>query len=389
MAKRRSRGDGGLHYDKTRQRWIASVTVGWKPNGKRDVKKASGVTKTEAKNKLDDILRDLKDGLPAADGKLTVQGVIENWLTYGLVKQSATTVDKLRALSKKHLYPTLGRRKAVELSADEIDEVLLAKAKVLSTRTLQDLRAILVRSFNRAWKRDKVKRNVALLCEVPTGRPGRPSRSLDFDQAEAVLVAAERDNSTIGNYIVASLVSGARTEEARALIWRDVHLKGKPDAQPEPIPPTIDVWRSVRASGDTKTTKSRRSLVLAHRAVCALESQRKIQRKQKQEAGKNWRNTGIVFASETGTQLDAANVRRGFRRILKAAGLNPYAWCPRELRHSFVSLLSESGLSLDQIARLLGHSGTEVTEKVYRHQLRPVLQWGAEVMDDIFPSDAA
>ncbi|HET6499339.1 MAG TPA: hypothetical protein VFG87_01125 [Amycolatopsis sp.] len=31
-----------------------------------------------------------------------------------------------------------------------------------------------------------------------------------------------------------------------------------------------------------------------------------------------------------------------------------------------------------------GHSGTAVTEQVYRHQIRPVMVEAATVMDDIF-----
>jgi hypothetical protein len=41
-------------------------------------------------------------------------------------------------------------------------------------------------------------------------------------------------------------------------------------------------------------------------------------------------------------------------------------------------------VSLEDIAGLCGHSGTTVTEKVYRHQLRPVLLSGAVAMDRIF-----
>jgi integrase len=85
---------------------------------------------------------------------------------------------------------------------------------------------------------------------------------------------------------------------------------------------------------------------------------------------------------------DSANVRREFRRVVAAAGLARAEWTPRELRHSFVSLLSEHGLSLEQIADLVGHSGTSVTEEVYRHQLRPVLLDGARAMDEIFPPQA-
>ncbi|MGH3240168.1 MAG: tyrosine-type recombinase/integrase, partial [Spirillospora sp.] len=93
----------------------------------------------------------------------------------------------------------------------------------------------------------------------------------------------------------------------------------------------------------------------------------------------------LVFASEVGTELDAANVRRKFRRIIKRSGLDPKDWTPRELRHSFVSLLSDNGVPLESIARLCGHSGTGVTEAIYRHQIRPVIDDGATVMDRIFP----
>jgi hypothetical protein len=34
MAARRSRGDGGLHFDTVRQRWIATASLGYDPAGK-------------------------------------------------------------------------------------------------------------------------------------------------------------------------------------------------------------------------------------------------------------------------------------------------------------------------------------------------------------------
>ena len=39
-------------------------------------------------------------------------------------------------------------------------------------------------------------------------------------------------------------------------------------------------------------------------------------------------------------------------------GLDPLEWTPRELRHSFVSVLSEVGVPVEQISQLVGHSGT-------------------------------
>ena len=61
-------------------------------------------------------------------------------------------------------------------------------------------------------------------------------------------------------------------------------------------------------------------------------------------------------------------------------------WKPLELRTSFVSLMSSSGVPVEEIAPLVGHTSTRTTEVVYRHELRPVITTGAEVMDRIFSS---
>jgi Arm DNA-binding domain len=59
---RRGRGEGGLHWDERRQRWIVTVTIGYDARGKRITRKASGKTKTEAKEKLKELVRDNDDG---------------------------------------------------------------------------------------------------------------------------------------------------------------------------------------------------------------------------------------------------------------------------------------------------------------------------------------
>ena len=114
---------------------------------------------------------------------------------------------------------------------------------------------------------------------------------------------------------------------------------------------------------------------------------RRLQEAARAIAGPGWHETGTVFTSSVDTPLDAANVRRAFRHVAKGAGLDPTPWTPRELRHSFVSLLSSGGVRIEDIADLCGHAGTAVTEKVYRHQLRPVLLDVAIAMDQIFEAD--
>ena len=382
MATRRSRGDGGLHWDEARKRWIATASLGHDPAGKRIVKRGSGRTKTEAKTKLKEIIRDYEDGLAIAPGDYTVAQAVTDWLAYGLNGRDPATVTANRILSEKHVIPALGARKLRELSAEDVDTWLAEKAKTLSTRTLQGLHSCLNRAVRRAMARDKVKRNVVPLCSVPQGRPGRESKALTVVQAEAVLATVEK--SRMYAYIVVSLLTGARTEELRALTWDHVDLVGAPDADP-PIPPHLAVWHSVRTGGDTKTRKSRRTLALPQRCVAALQRHRREQILDRRAAGEKWADHGLVFASKVGTQLDASHVRHDFRRAIKGApGIDPAEWTPRELRHSFVSLLSDSGVPLEEISRLVGHSSTGVTELVYRKQIRPVIQTGAAAMDDLF-----
>jgi hypothetical protein len=46
-------------------------------------------------------------------------------------------------------------------------------------------------------------------------------------------------------------------------------------------------------------------------------------------------------------------------------------------------------MAIEKIARLVGHASSHVNETVYRQELRPVLQEGAEVVDRLFGRSTA
>jgi integrase len=138
-----------------------------------------------------------------------------------------------------------------------------------------------------------------------------------------------------------------------------------------------------KAGGDTKTGKSRRTLALPRRCVDALREHRRLQAVDRLRAGELWQDHVLVFASTVGTPLSANNVIRAFQGLTEKAGLGK-GWAPREMRHTFVSVLSAKGVPVESIALLAGHDRTSTTELVYRHELRPALTQGAEVMDRIF-----
>ena len=53
-----------------------------------------------------------------------------------------------------------------------------------------------------------------------------------------------------------------------------------------------------------------------------------------------------MFTTGIGTMFDQHNLRRGFREITRAAGLGE-EWVPRELRHTFVSIMEVSRVASD------------------------------------------
>ncbi|MFI7447264.1 tyrosine-type recombinase/integrase [Nonomuraea sp. NPDC049714] len=121
---------------------------------------------------------------------------------------------------------------------------------------------------------------------------------------------------------------------------------------------------------------------LPQRCVTALRALWDHRSRVRQKDGDRWHDNDLVFAARTGTELSATDVRR----VIERAGLVAQERSPRELRHSFVSLLSADGVPIEHIARLIGHAGgSAVTEKVYRQQIRPAMQEWAVIMDRIFP----
>ena len=381
--QRRPRGDGGISWEEDRQRWRISVTVGYDlSTGRRRVRQERFKTKTEARARLRALTRDTEDGLAVPTSEVTVSQVVEDWLAFGLGKQGASTVAKYRFLASKHILPLLGDRRLRDLTTREVELWLADLSGRLSTETLHRTHACLNRAVRRALARDLVRRNVVEVAELPSGRDGRLSKSLTPEQVDGVLTRTTPDR--LHAYIVLSLLTGARTEELRALRWEHVHLDGS-----HGVPPHVEVWRSVRDGGDTKTRRSRRTLALPERCIEVLRRHRAAQASEQLAAGERWQKSWLVFTTTTGTAMDAANVRRDFRRALAfVPGLEPSQWTPRELRHSFVSVLSDAGVPLEEISRLVGHSGTTVTELVYRHQLKPVIQTGAIVMDQLFTQRA-
>ena len=332
-------------------------------------RRVSGPSKAAVRDALKELRKDVDAGITKpAPSNYTVRRCCEEWLADGLPGRDPKTVAKNKFVLESVLAG-IGSIRLRELDVTDVDRALAAVAATRSSSTVAMAHLALTRAITRVQAKNLVLRNVSALTGTPQGREGRPSRSMTLAQAKSLVVAAMAAGSQICAYVILSLGTGLRTEEARALRWEQVDF-GDPDRQP-PRPASVAVWRSVRAKGDTKTRKSRRTLGLPQLALTAL---RALFDESEPEPG------DLVFRTANGLPLDPANVRRSFRSVCVAAKIGPM-WTPRELRHTFVSLMSDSDVAVEEIARLVGHASTKVTESVYRHQLRPVMTVGAEKMD--------
>lgn len=388
-AKRGRRGEGTIFWDKKRTRWVCRLSAGTRPDGSQDIRVAEGRTPTEAREKLDGLKTEVAAGVEAGVS-YTVAKAAEDWLTYGLKRQSTRTKVNYRSLVTRNIVPLLGSARLKKLRAEDVDHWLAHLAVDHADSSLTLILGLLRRIIRFAEARGKVMRNVAELVDRPEGSEGRPSKSMTIDQAKAVLQASR--GTWIHGYIALSVFTGVRTEEARPLQWRHTHLNPVAgqvctcgERHRETTVPHVEVWRSVRSKGDTKTPKSRRTIALPRQVITILTAVRAAAEIVAEDAGRTLRPEHYVFASEAATVRDAANVRRDFRKVVTAAGIEG-KWTPREFRHTFVSLLAYAGVREELIADLVGHQRTSTTRTVYRHQLRPVITAGAEALDDLFDS---
>ncbi len=100
---------------------------------------------------------------------------------------------------------------------------------------------------------------------------------------------------------------------------------------------------------------------------------------EKHAAGEAWQEQGLAFSTTIGTPLDPSNIRRMFAQVAGRAGLSGF---PYLLRHTVVSLLLDSGASVEEVADLLGDD-PQTLYRHYRHRVRPIADVAARRMQAV------
>ncbi len=389
---KRGNGEGSI-YQMADGRWRAAVSDGYR-SGKPIRKVYTAATRSEVKDKLTRALRDQQQGIPLAPERITVGGFLQLWLRDvakpGVRPKTFRTYDDLVRL---HIAPALGSKPLAKLTPAHIRTFLTDKLTTpqpsrkkpkegqppelgapLGTRTVKHILVTLHGALDVAAKDGLVPRNVAALVDPPRLARQDP-RSFTPEQARQYIDAAKGDR--LEALFTAAVSLGLRQGEILGLRWPDVDLEAG----------TLAVRHALQRVNkklvlvEPKSTSSRRMVTLSGVLLSALGAHLTRQAEERKWAGTSWQETGHVFTSTVGTPLDARNVIRRHRAILKAAGLPPLRF--HDLRHSAATLLLAQGVSPRYISDLLGHSQVSFTMQTYAHVLPHVQREVADKMDAI------
>ena len=374
------RGDGSVFWDRRRGRWVGIFTVGTDLSGKRVRRSVRGKTKTEARDKLRALQRKVAEGRPAPDGSLRLGPYLERWLNETVAPkcESPNTLSNYRCLVHQHLIPALGTKRLRDLTPDDVDTLVRLKFEAkYSHSTVLRIKWVLQKALQHAERYGYVTRNVTQYVDLPR-KPQRQGRSLTLEQAAALLEAAKGER--LEAVIVTGLMLGLRPGELLGLEWSDIDFGSG----------TLTVCRSLKREnnklllGSTKTLASNRTVDMPSIVSSALRQHRVRQHRERLSAGAVWRDMDLVFSTEVGSLIDPSNLRRSFSQMTERAGIGH--WHPHELRHSAASLLSASGVPIERIADLLGHSSIRMTAQVYRHRVAKSVDAAVAPMDRMFGS---
>lgn len=370
---KRSNGEGSIYHDPARDRYIGAVSIGTKR------RRVYGKTKTEARDKLKALIRQMDDAGTVADGNARVSDAVAKWRdrvlpSKGYAPATALVVNYTLDLIDAHL----GTKRLRTLSIDDVEAGLDAmtsdrNGKPISKATAIKVRSTLGQVLDMAQRRGMVAGNVARGAVIGTkATPSTERTFLNVDEARTLLGAIDAER--YGALFAVMVTTGLRPGEAAGILWENVDLDAGTIHVRTQVA-TID--RKASIVDELKTARSRRTVAIPPAIVDMMRRHRTTQATERLAASR-WDDPRLVFATRNGTPLSASNVRRELSRITKAAGLPDVT--PNELRHTAASIMSDAGLPLEDIADTLGHVNTRMLQATYRHQLRSHVAASADIM---------
>lgn len=357
-------GTGSLFYDKAKNRWVVMASLPKTSDGKRRRVRRSFETKSEAAG----FLAEGSVSSEAIDvaANLTVNDLLFGW--QGWIKrrveggQLAGSTADLYDLCVRHLDRALGAQLANEVSVDDVERFLGRASERFSGRYVAMQRNALDQAYRWGQRNRLLVWNPAHLSVSPSQLSYRQGTVLTAEQAQGLLAASVGDR--LHGFWAVMLGLGLRPGEAMALTWSCIDLESDPCV--------VHVRAYLRKGpkgpflGEPKTLRSTRSL---DAPTFVSEALRAHLASHQSPVGGVWGD--LVFRSNQGTPHDHPNLRRALKRLCVGAGLP--ALTLYDLRRTAGSLLVDSGVHLESVADMLGHSSVATTRRHYVRAVRPTV----------------
>jgi integrase len=380
MAGRRGNHEGSIYQRSADGLWCGVALLGYDIRGRMIRKTVTAKSRAEVTRKLAQLRRQVDAGKVSTVKTPTLSELMKRWFETVLSREVArSTYDNYHTVVKYHVLPVLGRRKVTDITVADVDRLLALKLGAgLSPSTVHRVRALISQCLDQGVRWGDVPTNVARLSRPP--KMVRPEgRTLTREQAQQLLETLKTHRHE--SLYLLMLSTGMRRGEALGLKWEDLNLENG----------IVRIKRNLKREGgrivtaDTKTLKSRRAVNVPAPVLEALQKNRDLQEVEKAELGDPWVDSGFIFTTSIGTPIDPRNLYREFSQICEKAGLGH--WHPHELRHSAASLMLASGVKLQVVSEVLGHSSIRMTADVYGHILDPDRQHAASAMSEVLWGD--
>jgi integrase len=366
MARKRSSGEGSLHYWEEKDYWVGRLLM---PDGKRKAKynKSQKVVKDWLVNER----KKLMDGIFTPDDKITLSSFLGRYLEdYCKRSLRVTTYESYKAVIENHIIPELGSVRLSQLRADQINHLLSKVEKGRSARFTEYVYAILKAALNMAVKWGLLTKNPALMVSPPKVKFKVPD-TWSAGQLQKFLEHV-KDDRWAGIYYLAC--TGMRKGEILGLPLKALDLdKG--------YLMVIQTVQFVQGQGllilEPKTEKSRRMIVLPDFVKEALRTH--LVKRQSLSQGPHWKESGLVFTTDIGTAINPHNLLHHFKANLAEADLPNIKF--HSLRHSVASILLQQNTHPKLVAELLGHSSINLTLNTYSHITNPMNRVIADTLD--------
>lgn len=380
MPGRRGNHEGSIYQRSADGLWCGVALLGYDVRGRMIRKTVTAKSRAEVTRKLAQLRRQVDAGKVSTVKTPTLSDLMSRWFETVLSREVArSTYDNYGTIVKYHVLPVLGRRKVTDITVADVDRLLALKLGAgLSASTVHRIRALISQCLDQGVRWGDVPTNVARLSRPP--KMVRPEgRTLTREQAQQLLETLKEHRHE--SLYLLMLSTGMRRGEALGLRWEDLNLENG----------VVRIKRNLKREGgrivtaDTKTLKSRRAVNVPSPVLEALQKNRDLQERERAELGEAWVESGFIFTTSIGTPIDPRNLYREFSQICERAGLGH--WHPHELRHSAASLMLASGVKLQVVSEVLGHSSIRMTADVYGHILDPDRQHAASAMSEVLWGD--